>query len=59
MCGSYRAIKLLEQPVSVFGRVLEGDQMSDGDMRFGFMPGRGVTDDIFPMRQVWRSGEGI
>ena len=28
VCGSYRAIKLLEQPMKVLERVLEEDQMS-------------------------------
>ena len=55
MCGSYRAIKLLEQPMKVLERVLEKRircQVSIDNMRFGFMPGKGTTDAIFIMRQV-------
>ena len=55
VCGSYRAIKLLEQPMKVLERVLEKSirfQVSIDDMQFGFMPGKGTTDAIFIMRQV-------
>ena len=55
VCGSYRAIKLLEQPMKVLERVLEKRircQMSIDNMQFGFMPGKGTTDAIFIMRQV-------
>ena len=55
VCGSYRAIKLLEQPMKVLGRVLEKRircQVSIDNMQFGFMPGKGTTDTIFIMRQV-------
>ena len=53
--GSYRAIKLLEQPMKVLERVLEKRircQVSIDNMQFGFMPGKGTTDAIFIMRQV-------
>ena len=53
--GSYRAIKLLEQPMKVLERVLEKRiryQMSIDNMQFGFMPGKRTTDAIFIMRQV-------
>ena len=53
VCGSYRAIKLLEQPMKVLERVLEKRiicQVSIDNMQFGFMPGKGTTDAI--MRQV-------
>ena len=55
VCGSYRAIKLLEQPMKVLGRVLK--RGSDArcpidNIQFGFMPGKGTTDAIFIMRQV-------
>ena len=47
MCGSYRAIKLLEQPIKVLERVLEKRcQVSIDSMKFGFMPGKGTTDAI-------------
>ena len=55
MCGSYRAIKLLELPIKVLERVLEKRirfQVSIDNMQFGFMPGKGTTDAIFIMRQV-------
>ena len=55
VCGSYRAIKLLEQPMKVLERVLEKRircQVSIDNMQFGFMPGKGTIDAIFIMRQV-------
>ena len=58
VCGSYRAIKLLEQPMKVLERVLEKRiicRMSIDNMQFGFMPGKGTTDAIFIMRQVKRN----
>ena len=53
--GSYRAIKLLEQPMKVLERVLEKRircQVSIDNMQFGFMHGKGTTEAIFIMRQV-------
>ena len=55
MCGSYRAIKLLEQPMKVLERVLEKRircQESIDNMQFGFMSGKGTTDVMFIMQQV-------
>ena len=55
MCGSYRAIKLLEQQMKVLERVLEKGircQVSIDNMQFCFMPGKGTPDAIFSMRQV-------
>ena len=55
VCGSYRAIKLLEQSMKVLERVLEKRircQVSIDNMQFGFMPGKGTTDAIFILRQV-------
>ena len=55
VCGSYRAIKLLEQPIKVLERVLEKRircHVSIDNMQFGFMTGKGTTDAIFIMRQV-------
>ena len=52
MCGSYRTIKLLEQPINVLERVLEkriSCQVSIDNMQFGFMPVKGTTDVIFIM----------
>jgi hypothetical protein len=54
-CGSYRAIKLLEQAMKVTERVLESrirDQVTVDDMQFGFTPGKGTTDAIFVLRQM-------
>ena len=55
-CGSYRAIKVLEQPMKVLERVLEKRircQVSIDNMQFGFMQsGKITTDVIFIMRQV-------
>ena len=54
-CGSYRAIKLLEQGMKVMERVLEKrvrSQVKIDDMQFGFTPGKGTTDAIFIMRQM-------
>ena len=55
VCGSYRAIKLLEQPMKVLERVLEKRircQVSIDNMQFGFMPGKGITDAIFIKRNT-------
>ena len=55
VCGSYRAIKLLEQPMKVLERVLENRircRVSIDNMQFGYMSGKGTTDAIFIMRQV-------
>ena len=54
VCGSYRAIKLLEKPMKVLERVLEKRircQLSIDNIHFVFMPGKGTTDAIFIMRQ--------
>ena len=55
VCESYRAIKLLEQPMKGLDRVLEKrirSQVSIDNMCVGFIPGKGTTDAIFIMRQV-------
>ena len=55
VCGSYRDIKLLEQPIKVLGIVFENRtrcQVSIDNMQFGFMPGKGTADAIFIIRQV-------
>ena len=51
VCGSYIAIKLLEQPMKVLEKRIRC-QVSIDNMQFGFMPGKGTTDAIFIMRQV-------
>ena len=55
VCGSYRAINLLEQPMKVLERVLEKRircQVSIDNMQFGFMSGKGTTGAIFIMPQI-------
>ena len=51
VCGSYRDIKVLEQPMKVPERVLEKKircQVSIIDnMQFGFKPGKEITVAIF------------
>jgi hypothetical protein len=54
-CGSYRGIKLLDQVMKVFERVIEARlrrQVNVDDMQFGFTGGRGTVDAIFVVRQV-------
>ena len=54
-CGSYRGIKLLEQTLKLYERVLEvriRQQVNIDAMQFGFMPGKGTMDAIFIARQV-------
>jgi len=54
-CGSYRGIKLLEQPLKVRERVVERrlrNKVQINEMQFGFTPGRGNTDAIFIVRQL-------
>ena len=51
----YRGIKLLDQVMKVFERVIERKMrnlVSLDDMQFGFRPGRGTTDAIFIVRQI-------
>ena len=55
VCGSYRAIKLLEQPMKVLEIVLENNircQVSIDSMQVGFMSGNWTTYTIFIMWQV-------
>ena len=55
VCVSYRAMRLMEQPMKVFERVLEKRircQVSIDNMQFSFIPGKGTTNAIFIMRQV-------
>ena len=54
-CVSFRGIKLLDQVMKVFERVIERKMrnlVSLDDMQFGFRPGRGTTDAIFIVRQI-------
>ena len=54
-CGSYRGIKLLDQVMKVFERVMEQkirNMVTIDEMQFGFRPGSGTTDAIFIVRQI-------
>jgi Reverse transcriptase (RNA-dependent DNA polymerase) len=54
-CGSYRGIKLLDQVMKVFERVIEvrlRRLVNIDEMQSGFSPGKGTTDAIFIIRQV-------
>jgi len=54
-CGSYRGIKLLEQVMKVYERVLENRVRQKVDInafQFGFRSGCGTTDAIFIVRQL-------
>ena len=55
VCGSYRAIKLLEHAIKVIERVFERrirEKVKIDAMQFGFMPGKGTTDAIFTVWQM-------
>ena len=54
-CGSYRGIKLLDQVMKVFERVMERKMRNLirlDDIQFGFRPGRDTTDATFIVRQI-------
>jgi len=54
-CGSYREIKLLEHAMKVVERTFEHkirQQIKVNDMQFGFMKGKGTTNDIFTVQQM-------
>ena len=54
-CGSYHGIKLLDQVMKVFERVIEArlrKSVNIDDMQFGFSVGKGTVDAIFILRQV-------
>ena len=54
-CGSYRGIKLLDQVMKVFEKVIEGrlrKRVNIDEMQSGFCPGKGTTDAIVIIRQV-------
>ena len=53
--GNYRGLKLLDQGMKMFERVLEKiirEKVDIAEMQYGFMPGRGTTDAIFILRQL-------
>ena len=52
---SYRGLKLLDQVMKIIERVLDSvirSQVDIDSMQFGFIPGRGITDAIFILRQL-------
>ena len=54
-CNTYRGVKLLEHPVKIVERVLEGrirELVNIDSMQFDFMPGRGMTDALFVARRM-------
>jgi hypothetical protein len=54
-CGSYRGIKLLDQVMKVFERVIEArlrNRVTIDNMQFGFSTGKGTVDAIFILRRV-------
>ena len=53
--GNYRALKLTEQAMKILVRIVDGlirQVVSIDDSQFGFVPGRGTTDEIFVVRQL-------
>ena len=53
--GNYRGLKLTEQVMKILERIVDGlirQLVSIDDSQFGFVPGRGTTDDIFVVRQL-------
>ena len=53
--GNYRGLKLTEQVMKILERIVDGlirQLVSIDDSQFGFVPGRGITDAIFVVRQL-------
>ena len=53
--GNYRGLKLLDQGMKMFERVLEKiirERVDIAEIQYGFMPGRGTTDAIFILCQL-------
>ena len=53
--GNYCSLKLTEQVMTVLERKLDSlmrQLVSIDDSQFGFVPGRGVTDSMFVVRQL-------
>ena len=52
---NYRGLKLTEQVMKVLKRIVDGlirQLVSIDDSQFGFVPGRGILDAIFVVRQL-------
>ena len=57
-CGNYRGIKLMSHTMKIWERIIDRrlrEETTIGDEQFGFMPGRGTTNAIFAVRQLWRN----
>ena len=55
--GNYCGLKMTEQVIKVLERIVEGlirELVSIDDSKFGFVPGRGTTDAIFVVRQLYK-----
>ena len=55
ICGSYRAIKLLDQTMKIYENVLEKRiraKVTINEMQFCFLPRKGTTDAITIVRQL-------
>ena len=53
--GNYRSLKLTEQVMKILERIVDGlirQLVSIDNSQFGFVPGRGITDAIFVVRQL-------
>ena len=54
-CGNYRAIKMMPHTMKIWERIIDKrlrEETTIGDEQFGFMPRIGMTDAIFPVRQL-------
>jgi len=59
-CGNYRSIKLLDHGLKVIERVVEKcfhSFVKLDEMHMGFMPGKGMIDDILIVRQMMEKYE--
>ena len=50
--NSYRRINLLEHAFKLYDKVLDGCLREVVDVQYGFMPGRGTVDAVFPPRRL-------
>ena len=54
-CGNYRGIKLLSHTMKVWERIIEArlrDRVEISKQQYGFMPGKGTADAMFPLRML-------
>ena len=53
--GNYRGIKLMSHTMKVWERIIEArlrNRVDISKQHYGFMPGKGTTDDIFSLRML-------